>query len=200
MTYAIKKPTRLILIPGATDGNESKPRASWMMPLANKIRHEFGTESPGFQWPIYKETFGVTNWLTFLSRQIESNADSAIVTHCIGGYGALELIKTNRIVPPHMLVLVAPPSAENLNDNPKLKELAEKAVETKTRIVSTDGKIFIYCSENDPLSSLAQSRKLGERLGAEVIVIDNAGHFDNDENRLMIAEKIYQLLGFTKSS
>ena len=117
------------------------------------------------------------NWLQVFSNYKDKlNQDSIFIGHSLGASFILTLLETNNVKAVFLISGFIGP----LN-NPQFDILNRSFTEKKFdwEIIRKNCNIFfVYHSDNDPYIPVEKAEELAHNLGTTLIVIENAGHFN----------------------
>ena len=165
--------TNIIIIHG-TGGNPSSNWFPWLKSELEKLNCRVFV--PKFPTP---ENQSLENWLkVFKDYEQYLDKNSIVVGHSLGPAFLLSILENLQ----HSIktaFFVA--GFAGLLNNSDFDEL-NKTFVTKSfdwaKIRSNCKKFYIINSDNDPYVSLEKGKNLAENLGAELIILKNAGHFN----------------------
>ena len=153
-------------------GSKGDPNAHWLLWLRQKLE-EKGKEvvSPKLQDPPKKS---LANWMEKFQPYLgKVNKETIFVGHSQGVAFTLNVLE-NIDVKVKACFLVA--GFTGYMDSIKNKTFAEKEFDWK-KIRANCEKFFCFASDNDPFIPVARTNEVAEKLGAEFILVKNAGHF-----------------------
>lgn len=163
---------KFIIIHGALSSSQE----NWFPYLRKKLAG-WGNEVivPDFPTPQGQD---LDNWMHFFNRRIKNVDDQTVlIGHSLGCAFILSVLeRLNVKVKACYLVsgFVGPLGIDYDKIN---KSFAEKSFNWE-KIKKNCSKFVLFHSKNDEFVPLAKGEELKEKLGAELIVIDNAGHFN----------------------
>ena len=184
--------TNIFIIHGAY-GN---PEENWFPWLKSELK-KLGCRVfvPKFPTP---ENQSLENWLkVFEDYKQYLNKNSIVVGHSLGPAFLLNILEQlNKPIKAAFFVsgfvgLLGNPEFDNIN-----KTFVDKRFDWQ-KIKQNCKKFYVFHSDNDPYVPLEQAEKLAKNLGVNVILVKNAGHFNEKAGYTkfdLILEKIKLLL------
>jgi len=170
----------------------SSSKEPWFVWLEKELRKK-GWEIYAFDMPN-SENPKIEEWVDYLIKNIGPNnidEHTFFVGHSIGAQTILRFLeklhKHKRI---GGCVFVSP-WFDLINLEPEELEIAHPWINSQIdfgRILDHDTKFVCIFSDNDPYVHLDESKKFKEKLGAEIIVKKDKGHFDSASGVLKIPE------------
>lgn len=135
------------------------------------------------------------NWMKVFTRQYENllNKDSIVVGHSLGAAFLLNVLeRRNKRIKSAFLVA----GFTGALGNPKFDKINETIADRIfdwQRIRKNCGRFHVIHSDNDPYVPLKKAEDLARNLGAELVIVKNAGHFNAEAGYTkfeMILDKI----------
>jgi len=165
-----------VIIVHGTGGNPEKNWFPWLKAELEKLGCKVFV--PTFPTP---KDQSLENWLkTFRNYEKHLDKDSIVVGHSIGPAFLLSVLE-NLSSPIKAAFFVA--GFTDLLNNPKFDEL-NKTFVTKSfdwkKIRDNCRKFYVINSSDDPYVPLEKGKKLAENLDTELIVLENAGHINQE--------------------
>jgi predicted alpha/beta hydrolase family esterase len=138
------------------------------------------------------------NWLKiFGSYKQYLDKNSIVVGHSLGSAFLLNILeKLNKPIKTAFLVAGFTGLLENPNFDRINKSFIDKSFDWQ-KIKQNCPKFFVFHSDNDPYVPLKKSKDLAKNLGVDVILVKNAGHFNEKAGYAkfdLILEKIKTVL------
>lgn len=184
--------TNLFIIHGAY-GNPEENWFPWLKSELEKL--DCRVFVPEFPTP---ENQSLENWLeVFDNYKQELNENSIVVGHSLGPAFLLNILEElDKPIKAAFFVsgfldLLGNPDFDNIN-----KSFIEKSFDWQ-KIKQNCPKFFVFHSDNDPYVPIEQAEKLAKNLGVDVILVKNAGHFNEKAGYSkfdLILDKIKPLL------
>lgn len=160
-------------------GAYGKPDENWIPWLKQELeKREYEVVIPRFPTP---ENQSLDSWSEIYKEYNQHiDTESILIGHSIGATFILSILE-KRLRPVKGTFFVAGfiSSLENEELNKINSTFYEKDFDWDT-IKKNAGKVFIYGSDNDPYVSEQKIEELSQKLDAEPIIIEEAGHFNND--------------------
>lgn len=172
------------------------PEENWFPWLKSELK-TFGCKVfvPKFPTP---ENQSLENWLkVFEDYKQYLNENSIVVGHSLGPAFLLNILeKLDKPIKAAFFVsgfisLLGNPEFDEIN-----KSFVEKSFDWQ-KIKQNCPKFFVFHSDNDPYVPLEQAEKLAKNLGVSVILVKNAGHFNEKSGYTkfqLLLDKIKQQL------
>ena len=157
-------------------GSYGSPEENWFPWLEEKIE-ELGHKAivPRFPTP---DGQSLENWKkVFKTYESRVSNNTVFIGHSLGPAFILSILeRINRYV--KSCFFVAGFTRELGNpDFDKVNKTFYKDFNW-TKIKQNCSRFYVFHSDNDPYVPLAQGRELAKNLGVELIVVENAGHFN----------------------
>lgn len=175
-------------------GTAGHPKENWFPWLKEKL------ESIGYmvivpQFPA-RETQTLDNWFEVFEKYKEFYSEESImIAHSLGGAFLLRVLERYDVKVKAAFIIAAPigvlPIKNYKGDKPFIGHLFDWK-----KIKSRANKFFIFHSDNDPYVSLGNGEQLAKNLNTELILIPNAGHFNEKAGYLqfdLLLDKIKEL-------
>ncbi|MBU0530377.1 MAG: alpha/beta hydrolase [Candidatus Aenigmatarchaeota archaeon] len=155
-------------------GVEGHPKENWFDWLRQELEKlDCNVFVPQFPTPE-NQTLG--NWLAVLDEYKKYlNDETILVGHSLGVPFALNVAERNQ-VKSTFLVSGFIGLAGNAYDE-GMKSFAQRIFDWE-RIKENCKNFFVFHSDNDPYIKLEKAEELAEKLGVDVILVKNAGHFN----------------------
>jgi len=167
--------TNIFIIHGAY-GNPEENWFPWLKSELDKL--DCRVFVPKFPTP---EDQSLENWnKVFEDYKQYLNENSIVVGHSLGPAFLLNLLEElDKPIKAAFFVsgfldLLGNPDFDNIN-----KSFIEKSFDWQ-KIKQNCPKFFVFHSDNDPYVPLEQAEKLAKNLGVDVILVKNAGHFNEN--------------------
>lgn len=127
----------------------------------------------------------IEEWVSFITNLVsESDEQTFFVGHSIGCQTILRYLESTSPKKVGGVILVAGwLNLQNLEDK-ESEEIARPWIETPidfSKVKQATSKITVFLSDNDPWVPLSDKKFFEEKLGAEVIVEKNRGHYTEDD-------------------
>ena len=158
-------------------GTGGYPEENWF-PWLKRELEKLGCKVivPKFPTP---ENQSLENWLEILNKSGQSmTEDTILVGHSLGGAFLLRVLEKYSVKFKAAFIVAAPIGALPIKNYESDKLFLGNFEFDWKKIKSHCRKFFIYHSDNDPYVSLGNGRELARNLGAKLIFIPNAGHFN----------------------
>lgn len=177
-------------------GSYGNPKENWFPWLKSELEKlDCRVFVPKFPTP---KNQSLENWnKIFDNYKQELNENSIVVGHSLGPAFLLNIIEElDKPIKAAFFVsgfldLLGNPDFDNIN-----KSFIEKSFDWR-KIKQNCPKFFVFHSDNDPYVPIEQAEKLAKNLGVDVILIKNAGHFNEKAGYSkfdLILDKIKPLL------
>jgi len=184
--------TNIFIIHGAYGG----PEENWFSWLKSELEKlDCRVFVPKFPTP---ENQSLENWHKIFNYYNQYlNKNSIVVGHSLGPAFLLNIIEElDKPIKAAFFVsgfldLLGTPDFDSIN-----KTFIEKSFDFQ-KIKQNCPKFFVFHSDNDPYVSLEKAKKLAKNLGVDVILVKNAGHFNEKAGYFkfdLILEKIKPLM------
>ena len=184
--------TNIFIIQGAY-GNPEENWFPWLKSELEKL--DCRVFIPKFPTP---KNQSLENWLkVFDNYKQDLNENSIVVGHSLGAAFLLNILeKLDKPIKAAFFVsgfldLLGNSDFDNIN-----KSFIEKSFDWQ-KIKQNCPKFFVFHSDNDPYVPLEQAEKLAKNLGVDIILVKNAGHFNEKAGYSkfdLILDKIKPLL------
>ena len=184
--------TNIFIIHGAY-GNPEENWFPWLKSELEKL--DCRVFVPKFPTP---ENQSLEDWLKIFEEYKQHlNENSIVVGHSLGPVFLLNILeKLDKPIKAAFFVsgfigLLGNPEFDKIN-----KSFVDKGFDWQ-KIKQNCPKFFVFHSDNDPYVSLEQAEKLAKNLGVDVILVKNAGHFNEKAGYSkfdLILDKIKPLL------
>jgi len=167
------------------DGSPEEPMLQWLkLSLEDKGINVSVPAMPNAEAPE------VNAWIGKIKEIVSPNENTILVGHSIGCQAILRYLETiDEDIKITGIVLIAPSMKL---DEQTLKEEGEEVMKVAEpwmdnpidfkKVKSHIGKAIAIFSDNDPYVSLEQKDIFEDRLGADIVIEHNKGHFDPDSN------------------
>jgi predicted alpha/beta hydrolase family esterase len=163
-----------VIIVHGTYGHPGENWFPWLKSELEKEKHSVFV--PKFPTP---ENQTLRNWIKeFEKHKQHLNKDSIVIGHSLGTPFLLTVIE-NLDEPITAAFFVS--GNTGLLGNPKLDKLNQSFVDKKfdwKKIKKNCLKFYVFHSDNDPYVPLKKAEDLAKNLGVKVILVKNAGHFN----------------------
>lgn len=184
---------RIIIVHG-WGGNPDEPILLW---LANKCE-ELGYEVIRPTMPN-SETPVINVWINFFKDIVGGpDKDTYFIGHSIGCQTIMRYFETlpQEIKVGGAVFVAGWFNLDNLEENeiPIAKPWIETTIDFK-KIKFICQKISVFLSSNEPFGCVQENKKIfEEKLNAEVIILENKGHFSGDDGIIEFPEALNALL------
>ena len=131
----------------------------------------------------------IDEWINKIEETVSLNYNQEVyfIGHSIGCQAIMRYLdKINKKI--NGIVFVAPWMKLDMNtikkESKKVLDIAKPWVETPinfNKVKKLSGKIRGIFSDNDPYVPLSETKFFKEKLGAEIIIKENEGHFNNTD-------------------
>jgi hypothetical protein len=163
-------------------GWEGNPENAWFPWLKTSLEKKgFSVEAPAMPNPDEPE---INAWVGKLVEVIQPDEQTVLIGHSVGCQAILRYLeKTGSKV--DKVILVAPwmsLNPEELEDEETVA-IAKPWLETPIdwlKVKTLANKFVAIFSTNDPFVPLSEKEIFAEKLGAEIVVEENKGHFDDE--------------------
>ena len=159
-------------------GSYGNPYKNWIPWLKSQLsKRKLNCIVPNFPSP-YKQDY--ESWSKILKAYLEIGCiseETTFITHSLGGIFIIKFLIDNKVRIKRIITVAEFNNIKFEEDNSlydsfyiedkKLKDLTKYCVE----------KICIY-SDNDPYVSISDAESFSKNIGAEEVLIHNAGHFN----------------------
>jgi uncharacterized protein len=184
--------TNIFIIHGAY-GNPEENWFPWLKSELEKL--DYKVFVPKFPTP---ENQSLENWIkVFDGYKQHLKENSIVIGHSLGSAFLLNIVENlDKSIKAALFVsgfldLSGNPDFDNIN-----RHFIEKSFDWQ-KIRQNCPKFFVFHSDNDPYIPLIQAEKLAKNLDVNVILVKNAGHFNEKAGYYkfdLILEKIKSLL------
>ncbi|MBU0760931.1 MAG: alpha/beta hydrolase [Nanoarchaeota archaeon] len=165
-------------------GSYGSPKENWFPWLKERLEEEGNNVFvPEFPTPNNQS---LDNWMKVFDDFYSSEVgeDSIFIGHSLGPAFILSILERLNIkvkacfFVSGFLGLLGNPEFDEVNKTFIAKEFDWE------RIRKNCENFYVYHSDNDPYVSLEKAKELAEKLGTEVIIVKNAGHFNESSGYL----------------
>ncbi|MGV8162737.1 MAG: RBBP9/YdeN family alpha/beta hydrolase [Candidatus Nanoarchaeia archaeon] len=166
-------PTNVFII----HGSYGNPRENWFPYLKQKLEKEScKVFIPKFPTP---ENQSLENWKTIFNKYKKHlNETTIVVGHSIGVAFLLNILEQeNKKINSAFFVAGFTGSLNNKEFDKINKSFADKKFNWK-KIKNNCQEFFVFHSDNDPYVPLTKAEELAKNLDVKVILVKNAGHFN----------------------
>jgi hypothetical protein len=158
-------------------GTYGYPEENWFPWLKTELEKDnYTVFVPKFPTP---ENQSLKNWISVFEKYKQHlNKESIVVGHSLGTAFLLTVLE-NLDKPIKAAFFVS--GNTDLLDNPKFDKLNKSFVNRKfdwKKIKKNCPKFFVFHSDNDPYVPLKKAEELSRNLDAKLILVKNAGHFN----------------------
>jgi len=165
--------TKFFMIHGAY-GNPSENWFPWLKEKLEELGHTVFV--PTFPTP---ENQTLINWTSEFESYINFiDDDSVLIGHSLGPAFILSILEKVKVKACYFVA-----GFISSLDNPEFDEINETFVERKfefEKILNNCEKFIVIHSDNDPYVPLSKGHELANQLNCELVLIENAGHFNSD--------------------
>lgn len=169
-----------ILIIHRWDGAPDKDWLPWVKNEFKKKSFDVSTpEMPNTEAPKIEE------WVNFLAKiAVKLDENTFLIGHSIGCQAIMRYLE--KIYPQKVgkIIFVAPWFNLNNLEDEESELIAEPWIETPIdleKIKNSCDDINVLLSDDDPFVPLSDGEIFKEKLGANIVVLENKGHFTEDD-------------------
>lgn len=175
-------------------GSLGNPNKHWYQWLKGELEKS-GFEVFAPQFPVEEGQQTVANWLRVLEPMRDKIENSIMVGHSLGAPFVVDILNEWDVkIKAAFLVggFIGPHEAEGET----FEDFAERNYDWG-KIKSSCQSFVLLNSDNDPYIPLEKGKLLAEKLGVEVTIVPNAGHFQAQSGYVtfpLLLEKIEQVM------
>lgn len=160
-------------------GTLGNPRENWFPWIAHKLEErDYRIFIPKFPTP---ESQSLNNWLdVFNGYRQYLNENAIVIGHSLGPAFLLSILeKLDRPIKAAFFVsgfigMLGDAEFDELNQTFVTRDFDWE------KIKSNCSRFYVINSDNDPYVPITEGRKLADHLGAELIILKNAGHINKE--------------------
>ncbi|MCK4589091.1 MAG: serine hydrolase family protein [Nanoarchaeota archaeon] len=179
--------TNIFIIHG-TFGHPKENWFPWLKSELEKLGHQVFV--PKFTTPKNQT---LNNWLKIFEEYQNQIENSIVIGHSLGVAFLLNILETKSVQAAFFVAGVSSPLDNEFDEN--MKTFSHRQFDWN-KIKNNCQKFYVFHSDNDPYIPLEKAEELAKNLGVDLIIVKNAGHFNELAGYIkfdLLLEKIKQL-------
>ncbi|MDO8339031.1 MAG: alpha/beta fold hydrolase [Candidatus Burarchaeum sp.] len=172
-------------------GTGGHPGENWFPWLKNELE-KLGCKVFVPQFPTPQNQTPEAWFRSFGQYREYFTPDTILIGHSLGGTFALRILEAAKIRIKAAFIVAAPIGILPIKNYEADKPFIGKPFDWE-KIRKNCARFFVFHSEDDPLVSVGNGRELAKRLGAELVLFKDAGHFNAKADYVQFEELLERI-------